>query len=734
MLVTRDPLFGVVPPSLVLLGAVLVAGGLFAAGMWRLYRLMRLGKSTSTTSIAGRPVKRAKGMLFDVLLQRRLLAEPYGGVMHALIFWGFAVVTVMTAHTFLAGLFPGFDLPAISRNPILLASVETFMALVLLALSMALLRRLVLRPQRLTYNADAYTVLALIAVLMATAFLTTSTSIAYDVQPWDRWAYLSQALAPAWVGLEPGHLLLLHRVSWWTHVLTVLAFLAYLPRSKHLHVVTAPLNVWLRNLGPRGRLPYRDVEAALEAGQPLGAGEVTELTWKDLLDSLTCTECGRCEAACPASSTGKPLSPKRLMTDLRQYLVRHGPALLRDAETWSRGDTDRTLGGRRGEAFAARVMGFALTVWRMLRPYRPLRKGPAPNGNTGTASPPVRPALVGETIAEEVLWDCTTCRACVDACPVLIDHVPKIVDMRRHLVMEQTRFGPEAQRLFDNLEASGNPWRFPRATRGDWAAGLGIPILGEVSVDDVDLVYWVGCAGAYDERYQKVTRAFARLLQHAGVRFAILGPRETCTGDAARRAGHEYLFQTLARQNVDVLNACGVKKIVATCAHCFNTLQDEYPELGGQYEVIHHSELLAQLVREGRLRPAQDQQPGGRTFTYHDPCYIGRYHDLYEPPRDVLRALPGLKLREIPQHNRARATCCGAGGARAFMEETRGTRINHLRLEQAEGAQPDGIATSCPYCIMMLEDAARAKGRYDTLPVRDIAELLDEWVEAAESR
>jgi Fe-S oxidoreductase len=551
----------------------------------------------------------------------------------------------------------------------------------------------------LSYNADAIIILSLITTLMVTAFLATSTQIAYQVEPWDRWSYLSSLLAPAWSGVDKGSLAGWHRAFWWAHVLTVLGFLAYLPHSKHLHIVTAPFNVWFRNLAPPGALPYRDVEAALEAGLPLGAGEVTDLSWKDLLDGYTCTECGRCQDACPASRTGKPLSPKHLILDLKHYLVEQGPAL---------------LPGRSPSREAAQGAG----------------PGPAP-----------KPALAGDVITDEVLWDCTTCLACVEACPVFIDHVPKIVEMRRHLVMDENRFGPDARRLFDNLEASGNPWRFPRSTRADWTVAAGedleIPVLGAappgapagaapVSVDDVDVVYWVGCAGAYDARYQKVARAFAGLLRQAGVRFAILGAGETCTGDPARRAGHEYLYQVLARQNVEALNALAVKKIVATCPHCFNTLKDEYPQLGGRYEVLHHSELLAELVRDGRLAPATTPLPGGapRTITYHDPCYIGRYHRLFDQPRRVLEALPGLALEEIPHHNRERAMCCGGGGARAFFEETRGRRINHLRLEHAEAAQPDAIATSCPYCIMMLEDATRTKDRYEALPVRDIAELL----------
>ena len=562
----------------------------------------------------------------------------------------------------------------------------------LVGLAMAFFRRLVTRPRRLNYTRDALLILSLITTLMLTAFLATSTQIALEARPWDRWSYLSSAIAPLWLGLGPAELQGLNRAAWWLHVLTVLGFLAYLPWSKHLHIVTSAPNVWLRSTRSKGELPYLDVEAKLEAGQPLGAGDVTDLTWKDHLDGYTCTECGRCEAECPASRTGKPLSPKWVILDLKHYLLERGPALL-PADT-------RRLPGADAPAAAA-------------------------------AHPPAR-AMVGEAVTDPVLWDCTTCRACMEACPVFIEHVPKIVDMRRHLVMTENRFEPDARRLFENLEASGNPWRFPRATRADWAKELDLPVLGQngLTVDDVDYLLWVGCAGAHDERYQKVMRTLVRLLRRAGQRFAILATRETCTGDPARRAGHEYLYQLLARENVATLNELGVKRIVASCPHCFNTLKTEYPQLDGHYEVIHHTVLLASLLAEGKLaiRSPLPEGEATRPITYHDPCYIGRYHDLYEQPRELVRAIG--RLREMPggcHHNKA--MCCGAGGARAFMEEKRGSRINHLRLLQAMEAEPGAIATACPYCIMMLEDATRTKGLYDQVPVRDVGELLVESLE-----
>jgi Fe-S oxidoreductase/nitrate reductase gamma subunit len=703
--------------------AIALGVGLFLRRSWHLYRLMRLGGPERRLD---RPRERWWGVLTHVLGQGRLLSEPYSGLMHAMLFWGFLVVTVMTADMLLTGVVPGLSIPWVEQSPLFLVTLETFQALVLAGLAMAFFRRLVSRPRRLNYTWDALLILSLITALMLTAFLATSTQIALEARPWDRWSYVSSALAPLWGGLGPGELRGLNRAAWWLHVLTVLGFLSYLPWSKHLHIVTSAPNVWLRSTRPKGELPYLDVEAKLEVGEPLGAGDVTDLTWKDHLDAYTCTECGRCEAECPASRTGKPLSPKWVILDLKHYLLERGPALLP-------ADARRLPGADAAAAAAER--------------------------------PPGR-RMVGDAVTDPVLWDCTTCRACMEACPVFIEHVPKIVDMRRYLVMTENRFEPDARRLFENLEASGNPWRFPRATRGDWARELDVPVLGQngLTVDDVDYLLWVGCAGAHDERYQKVMRTLVGLLRRAGQRFAILGRPETCTGDPARRAGHEYLYQLLARENVATLNELGVKRIVASCPHCFNTLKAEYPQLGGHYEVIHHTVLLARLLAEGKL-PLRGPHPsplpegegtpsiplrvpgalwagrgegapprgypageGPLTITYHDPCYIGRYHDLYEQPRDLLRAVG--RLREMPggcHHNRA--MCCGAGGARAFMEEKRGSRINHLRLLQAMAAEPGAIATACPYCIMMLEDAARTKGLYDQVPVRDVGELLADALE-----
>jgi Fe-S oxidoreductase len=433
-----------------------------------------------------------------------------------------------------------------------------------------------------------------------------------------------------------------------------------------------------------------DIEQALENEQPVGASKLEHLTWKDLLDTYSCTECGRCQAECPASVSGKELSPKLLILDLKDYLLHE--------------EADRLLARQGAASGAAGITD---------------QKERHVNGQ--------HREMVGDVIHDQVLWDCVTCRACMDACPVFIEHVPKIIDMRRHLVMEASRILPEWQKLFDNVEASGNPWRFPRNARADWAKGAGVPTLAENP--DAEYIFWVGCAGSYDERNVKVSLALARLLERAGVSYAILGREESCTGDPVRRVGNEYLYQMQAQQNIETLKQHMPKKVVTACPHCFNTVGTEYRALGGDFEVIHHSQLLDRLVADGRLRP---QERLDAKLTYHDPCYLGRYHDVYDQPRQALSAIPGVQLTEMERH-RERGFCCGAGGGHAFCEERTGRRINHLRVEQALEVAPTGVATACPYCLMMFEDGTRAKDVYEALPVADVAELLERATRPNES-
>lgn len=664
--IARDTL-GPLPIALLVWALTLGAVGLFAQQTARLVRLLRAGRPAQRLDQPGR---RFRTLVVHVFGHGRLLEHPYSGLLHFLIFWGFVVTVVGSAEHLLHGLVPGFRLPLLDGWPPYLFLQDLFSWLVLVGVGMAAYQRVVVRPARLTLNLDGLLILGLIATLMVTNLLVFGARIALHPEPADAWMPASRLVAAALGGLGPAGQEAVYRIGWWGHVLVLLGFLVYLPHSKHLHIVTAAPNAYLRSLEPKGLLATIDIERALEHDEPVGVSKIEQFSWKDLLDTYSCTECGRCQAECPASISGKELSPKYLILDLKEHLLHDE---------------------------AERLLGKATA-----------------NGN-GLA----RKQLVGDVIHDQVLWDCVTCRACMDACPVFIEHVPKIIDMRRHLVMEASRIVPEWQKLFDNVEAAGNPWRFPRASRADWAKGLGIPTLAERP--DAEYLFWVGCAGSYDERNVKVSVALARLLERAGVTFAILGTEETCCGDPVRRAGNEYLFQLQAQQNVETLNRYQPRKIVTACPHCFNTIGTEYRAFGGVYEVVHHVELLDRLVREGRLQP-HERLDGA--LVYHDPCYLGRYHDIYEPPRRALRAIPGVELREMERHGK-RAMCCGAGGGHAFCEERTGRRINHIRVEQALEAQPQRVATACPYCLMMFEDGTRAKDVAESLPVADIAELLE---------
>jgi Fe-S oxidoreductase len=672
---TTGPTIG--PPVVTALVWLLTLGAVaaFAVSAGRVVRLLRAGQPEYRLD---QPGQRLQTLLVDVFGHRRMFVWPYSGLLHLFIFWGFVVTVLGSAEHLLHGLIPAFqDWPLIGGWGLYRFSQDLFSWLVLVGVVMAVYQRIVRRPARLSFNLDGMIILGLIALLMLSNLVIFGARITLAPEPADAWMPASQLVARALAGLPPVAVEALYRVGWWAHVAILLGFLVYLPQSKHLHIITAAPNSYLRSLKPKGQLRTLDIETALENDEPVGVSKIEQFSWKDLLDTVTCTECGRCQAECPASISGKELSPKYLILDLKDHLLHD--------------EADRLLG-----------------------------KTAVADGTPEHAPK----AMVGEVIHDQVLWDCVTCRACMDACPVFIEHVPKIVDMRRHLVMEASRILPEWQKMLDNVEASGNPWRFPRAQRGDWAAANNIPTLAERP--DAEYLFWVGCAGSYDERNVKVSIALARLLERAGVTFAVLGAEETCCGDPVRRVGNEYLFQLQAQQNVETLNSHQVRKIVTACPHCFNTVGTEYRALGGEYEVVHHVQLLQQLVAEGRLRPEERLDA---FVAYHDPCYIGRYHDIYDPPREALKAIPGVELREMERH-RERAMCCGAGGGHAFCEERTGRRINHVRLEQALEVKPERVATACPYCLMMFEDATRAKDVAETLPVADVAELLEQSTRA----
>jgi Fe-S oxidoreductase len=659
---------------------ILASLGAFAARVRELGELLRLGRDDDR-----RPRDRArklKDFAVVVLGQRKLLQWSIPGIMHFLIFWGFVVLLTTIVEAFGAVYQDGFRLPLVgSWGPLGLLQ-DGFVIAVLAGVAMALAIRKLQRPGRFrgSHLREADYILGAIAAIMVTVVLARGTQIAAGEFPYDvAWTPVSNAVARLFTTLSPSALAAFDTVFLWWHSLLVLGFLVYLTYSKHLHILTSGVNVLLTSERPKGALAplHLDLEE-LSEDDVLGAAKVTDLSWKQLLDGMTCTECGRCQSQCPAWNTAKPLSPKLLVMDIRDNLFREGPALLAAKR-------------RSEEAYAAAVAEL--------------------------------PNLNPDVVEDEVVWDCTTCGACVQACPVNIEHIDAIVDMRRNLVMSESRFPREMQGALQNLETTGNPWGQPPATRLDWAKNGGrgplkVPSVGEAP--DAEVLFWVGCAGAFDDRNQKVVYSFARLMEIAGVSFAVLGPEESCTGDPARRMGAEHIFQMLAQENIEKLDAVKPKRIVTTCPHCFNTLFNEYPQFGGNYDVVHHTEYLAELVRDGRLRPTAELDAN---VTYHDPCYNARHNDIWKGAREIVEAIPGASYEELHRHGHS-TFCCGAGGGRMWMEERMGKKMNLERTDEALASASSTLAVGCPYCNIMLSDGITERHADKEMAVSDVAQLL----------
>ena len=710
------------PIALVALVATTAA---LTARRWRrLLQLMR--QSRRPDRRAGDLRGRARAALVDVLGQGRLLRWPFAGVLHALIFWGFLVLLTAIAQAIVEALVVGVRLDTIPVvAPVLAHLQDLFCALALTGVLLAVFNRLAVKPGRFrgSHRGDALLILGWIAALLVCMELNYATLIAErspEALGADRplAAALSHLFTPLGSG-SPG-LVALHGVFFWAHLLLVFGFLAYLGYSKHLHIVTAPINVVLREQGPRGRLRPVDIEAVMSApderDQRFGAGALEDLSWKDVLDLFTCTECGRCQSHCPAYLTGKPLSPKTLITDLRDVAgERLGGGY---AGSRHRAHVDVS----RGSGSASPVDGPAMWVTGggpgsvgglpgRFQPswLSPERVSAAVEGAGGGGRP-----LIGGAIAEETLWACTMCGACMDQCPVFIEHVPKIAEMRRHLVLDESRMPHEAESALRAIENVANPYGISHQRRTDWTNGLDVPTLADRP--DAEYVYWVGCAVAFDERARSIATSLVAILRTAQVDFAVLGAEERCTGDPARRIGNEYLFQERARQNIEILNGHGVRKIVTSCPHCFNTLANEYPDLGGHYQVVHHTELIDALIKAGRIVL---EQPIEETVTYHDSCYLGRWNGVYTPPRDILERIPGMRVVEMAR-SRREGMCCGAGGGRMWMEEG-APRVNHRRLEQALETAATRVATACPFCLAMFEEGIAAQGAAERVAVDDVA-------------
>jgi Fe-S oxidoreductase len=644
--------------------AVAVAGTLFGRRAALLVRVVRRGKPAPRFDDIP---ARARQEAVIALGQKKLLQRLVPGLMHAFIFWGFIVLFPTIVMALIAVVDKHQTIPWLGSQGWFAFLVDLFCVLVLTGVITAFVIRKVQRPARFkgSHLGEADLILGLIAGIVTTLLLWHASRIALGLNEWPAsWSPVANALSNLFSGGSTTEHA--ERALVWAHVLIILTFLAYLPYSKHLHIVTAVINVFFGRTQPGGRLDplvFDDPDVA-EEDIRMGSGTVADMTWKQMMDTVSCTECGRCQDVCPAYATGKELSPKLLIMGLRDQLFADGPKLLR--------------------------------------------------GDDGLDP------LVPAAVTDDVVWDCVTCGACVRECPVSIEHIDHIVDLRRHLVMAEARFPSEAEPMLRDVERSSNPWGKAQQERTDWADGLGVRVL-EPGDPAPEVLYWVGCAASFDERARQSAMNTARLLQAAGVDFAILGPRESCTGDPARRMGNEYVFQAFAEQNVETLNESGVTKIVASCPHCFNTLANEYPDFGGRYEVMHHTELLSQLVADGRLAPAK----GDAEITYHDSCYLARHNDVLAEPRALVEAV-GTPV-EMANHGK-RTFCCGAGGAHMWMEE-RGRPINEERVRQAAETGAGTLAVACPFCTVMLDDGVRTSGA--ELRVADVSTLLAEALEPA---
>ena len=642
----------------------IVGVGAVVLSLSRRFQLLRSGRADNRFDRLG---ERFKHMLVYAFGQKKMFDDPVAGFYHLLIFYGFLMVSLRTVTMVIEGLFAGWEFPLLD-SPLghaYLFSKDIFELLVLVGLAVAIWRRGIQRKERVIQSWGAWLVIGFIAILMITDLTSEGARIAAGELE-GSYLPISSLVARAFAGLGPAMLQFIYGFSWWLHLITLFAFANELPYSKHFHVYTSIFNVFFANLDAPGKLPSMDLEN-IDEDSTFGISTITDFTWKQMLDMYTCTECGRCREYCPTTLTHKPLQPVLFLKSVRNELY-----------------------AEQGEILGS--------------------PGDGPNAS--------QKGLVPVVVDPDVIWACTTCRWCEQACPLDISYVDKIVEMRRNLVLEKAEFPEEAQSAFRGYEVNGNPWQLPAEERGNWASDLGVPLAAEAG-GDFEYLFFVGSPGSYDDHGKKVSQALVKILQAAGVKIAILGPEEVSTGDAARRLGNEYLFQMLAQQNIETMNRYGVKKIVTNCPHAFNTLAHEYPEFGGNYEVVHGTQLVAKIVRKGKIKLTGSVD---LDLAYHDPCYLGRTNGEYDAPRFLLKAIPGMKVREAELH-RETSMCCGAGGGRMWLEENLGERINQTRFTQLEASGTPDVAVACPYCFSMLSDAQNELGR-ERAVTYDVIELV----------
>lgn len=649
---------------------------LFGRVVYHRYLYIRLGKSVNLKMEAK---ARLKEFAIQVFGQTKLLKDKKSGIMHIVIFYGFIILQLGALDLILKGLI-GHGLPIPGYDYFTLMQ-EVTVALILLAMGYATYRRYVEKLKRLKRGWKPSIVIFFIFFLMLSVVVSGGFEQIKEGMETSAFAPISSLFAAAFSGLSHTAATVGFYISWWMHLLILLSFLIYVPQSKHFHIITAPINILLRRTEPTGKLASLDLED--EEAESFGVGKIEDFTQKQMLDFYSCVECGRCTNVCPANTTGKMLSPMHLITKLRDHLTEKGAAIT-SKSPW--------------------VPAFAFA---------------SPSTHN-----PLEVELIGGVITEEELWACTTCRNCEDQCPVGNEHVDKIIDLRRHLVLTQGIMPHDGQRALQNIERQGNPWGISRNDRVKWVKEvdpddeLGVRTVKENP--EFEYLFFLGSMGAYDNRSRKITHSFVKLMKEAGVSFAILGNEEKNSGDTPRRMGNEFLFQQLCADNIATFQKYKVQKIVTTCPHTYHTFKNEYPEFGLTADVFHHTELLDLWVKEGRLKPQHEVK---ERITYHDSCYLGRYNEVYEEPRNVLRAIPGVELVE-QDRSRENSMCCGAGGGMMWMEETAGTRVNVARTEQLLSVKPTVISSACPYCLTMVEDGTKLKEVEEQVKARDIAEIL----------
>ena len=683
-MVPPDSLFGVIP---VWAGVYFLTLLTLAAAGYAVYRrVFRLALQGQPAARFDRPLTRLAGAISIVLGQRKVLqrvgrTDPrsrridLAGIGHAAIFWGFLSFSL----SYLIFIFGGSIWHPLGETILTPAGVlaysvylDVLAVVVLAALAWALFRRWIAQPHRLRFDltrkGESVIIVGLTGGLMLATLLVHSFYVAAGGTGPEAGVPIGGAIG-GWLnalGMSAATASVGQAVFWWIHLLIILGFALYIPFSKHIHMVAAPLNAYFRNLEPRGALQVDTIDLeSMDENARFGASRVQDFTWKQLLDGYACAVCGRCTDACPAHTTGKVLSPMHIVENLKEHMIAIGHQGPRDAQ----------------------------------------HTEPMP--------------LIDGAIPEQAVWDCVSCGACMEECPVVVEHIPTIMDLRRSLVLEESRIPETGMNALLSMEQRGHPWRGTTFSRTDWAEGLDIPTLAEKP--DAAVLFWVGCTAALEQRSQGVARSMAKVLRSAGVDFAILGEEESCTGDPARRMGNEYLYQMLAQQNVETLNGYQVKTVVTICPHCFNTMRNEYPQFGGNYEVLHYSQFVDGLIREGRIKPVKMMDV---SVAYHDSCFLGRHNGVYDEPRNVARAIPGLTLVEMSPRCRERGFCCGAGGGHMWIEESQGERINHVRTDHFLETGADTVGVSCPFCLQMMNEGIQSKGQSEVKQARDVLEIL----------